>query len=65
MIRILRLQTTNLEETQGMGRLLLTAPCSCVAFVTFTCKAVFGVVWDADSFVAAKVHFARLADTLF
>jgi len=32
--------------------------------VTFACKAVFGIVWDADSFVTARIYVAGFADTL-
>ena len=48
-----------------MKRLQLTAWSSSVPFVTFACKAVLGIVGDADSFVTARIYAAGFADALF
>ena len=48
-----------------MELLQLTAWYSFVTIVTFACKAVLGVVWDADSFVTARIYVVGFADTLF
>ena len=48
----------------GGGGWNLTATYSTIAIVAFACKAVFGIVWDADSFVTARIYVAGFADTL-
>ena len=42
----------------------LTAWYSPITIVAFTCKAVLEVVWDTDTFVAARAQVAGLAHTL-
>ena len=52
------------EETlKGRGG-NLTARYSTIAIVTFACKAVFGIVWDADSFVTARIYVVGFAEIL-
>ena len=47
-----------------MQEMRITAWYSSVASATLAFKAVGVVVWDADSFVTAKVYVTGLTDTL-
>ena len=48
----------------GGGGWNLTTGYSTIAIVTFACKAVYGIVWDADSFVTARIYVVGFADIL-